>query len=106
MAIVIFALSLTIYEIFAIHIKCQKFDRENEGKDHGVEKQELRRSTENVRFYIVDFFSQNFSYLITYVYTQTHILTNTHRARRVMTIDKICNADLPNNDVRDRCENQ
>ena len=35
MTIVMFALALTIYEIFASQIKFQKFDFENEGQGHG-----------------------------------------------------------------------
>ena len=66
-AIVMFALSLTIYEIFFKQLKCQKFDPENVGQDVGGEN--LRHSTENVRFIIGDFF-QNFSYLGIYFYAK------------------------------------
>ena len=51
-AIVMFALSFTIYEIFAIQIKCQKFDLENEGQGYGGEKRELiveHRAVYNLR---------------------------------------------------------
>ena len=61
-------MSVTVYEIFANQIKFQKHDLENEGEGQGGEKWDLRRSTGNGRFYISDFFFQNFSYLATYVY--------------------------------------
>ena len=41
MAIVMFALYFIIYEIFAIQIKCQNVDIENEGQGKGGEKLEL-----------------------------------------------------------------
>ena len=40
MAIVMFALSLTGYEIFTHQEKYQNFDRENEGQGEGVEKRD------------------------------------------------------------------
>ena len=55
--------------------------------------------TGNVRSYNGDFF-QNFSYQATYVYTKKVTCTYTHSERQVsglVTIDKICKADLPNN---------
>ena len=51
-----FALSLTIYEIFANLITFQNFHLENEGQVQGGEKRELRSWTVNVRFCIGDFF--------------------------------------------------
>ena len=59
MAIVIFALSLTFYEIFA-NKKRQKFDLEIEGQGHWVEKRNLRHSISIVRIHICEFY-QNFS---------------------------------------------
>ena len=50
MIIVMFALSLTIYEIFTNKEKFQNVDLENEGQDQGGEKQALRHSIGNVRF--------------------------------------------------------
>ena len=41
-AIVMFALSITICEIFANEIKCQTFYIKNEGQDQGEEKRVLR----------------------------------------------------------------
>ena len=50
-----FALSLTIYEIFANQKKCQNFDLETEGRGQGREKLVLRHTTRNNRFYVGDF---------------------------------------------------
>ena len=50
-----FALSLTIYEISAKQIKCEKFDLEYEGHGQGIEKRDFRHSTGNVRIYVIDF---------------------------------------------------
>ena len=47
MVIVMFALSLTVYEIFANQEKCKNVDLEIEGQ--GVEKQDLSHSTRNVQ---------------------------------------------------------
>ena len=95
-----FALSLTVYEIFANQEKCQNFDLENEGHGQDIEKPYYRNSTRNIRIHTGDFF-QNFSYVATYVYakgyiyTHLHTLTRTQRETGVMTIGKICKADLP-----------
>ena len=70
-----FALSLTIYEIFSNQIKFHKFYLENKGQDHGGEKQDLRRSTRNDRFYIIDFF---FRILATLEHTLCKLVTYTH----------------------------
>ena len=56
MAIVMFALAITIYKIFTKQIKCQT--QENVSQGQGVEKRDLCHLTENVRFYIADFFSE------------------------------------------------
>ena len=55
MAIVIFAPSLTVCEVFAKQEKFLNFDFENEGQGQGVEERNLHRSTGNVRIHIVDF---------------------------------------------------
>ena len=44
-AIVMFALSLTICEKLAKIIKCQKLEHENEGNGQGAEKQDMSHST-------------------------------------------------------------
>ena len=76
MSIVMFALSLTVYEIVSNQEICQKFDLENEGEVQGVEERDLRHSTRNVGIHIGEIF-QNLSYLAIYVYARgrTH---NTH----------------------------
>ena len=57
MAIVMFALSLTVQKIF-VNQEFPYFDLENEGQGHGVEKQDLHQSTRNIRVHIADFFSE------------------------------------------------
>ena len=102
MAIVIFAFSVS-YRLLDIHKsrKCRDFDLENEGQNHGLEGQDLHRSTGTVRYYTGDYF-QNFSYSATYIYAKsghTHTHTHTHTALTgVLTVDKICKANLPKND--------
>ena len=49
-----FALSFTVYEIFAHQEKCHNFDLENGGL--GVKERDLRHSTRNVRIRKGDFF--------------------------------------------------
>ena len=49
------SLSLTVCEIFAKIIKCQKFDLENEGQCQEVER-DLRHSTGNIQIHIRYFF--------------------------------------------------
>ena len=66
MSIVMFTISLTVYEIFAKHEKCKKL-LENECQGQKVEERDLRHSTGSVRIHIGDFF-QNFSYLGAYIY--------------------------------------
>ena len=56
MAIVMFAQSLTVYEIITHHEKYQNFDLENEGQ--GVEKRQLRHSSRNFQFHRGEFFSE------------------------------------------------
>ena len=56
MAIVIFAISLTVCEIFAQQEKCQNSDFENDSQGQGVEELDLRHSTGHVRFHIGEFF--------------------------------------------------
>ena len=50
-----FALSLTVYEIFAKQEKCQNFNLENEGQGQGVEKWDLRYSTRRIPSHIGEF---------------------------------------------------
>ena len=47
---------VTIYEILATKINCKTFDLEIDGHSEEVKKRDLRRSTENVRIYIGEFF--------------------------------------------------
>ena len=56
MAIVMFALCLTMCEIFTKVIKCQQFYLEIEGQGEGEEKLDLHHSIRNARFYIGEFF--------------------------------------------------
>ena len=56
MAIVMFALSLTVCEIFSKQEKCQNCDLENECQGQGVEERDLRHSTGNLRMHIRDIF--------------------------------------------------
>ena len=74
MAIVMFALYLTVCKILDKQEKCQKFDFENEGQDHGVGDRDLRHLTGNVRVHKVDFFSR---ILATWEYTFTKTYTPT-----------------------------
>ena len=53
MAIVTFALSLTICEIFAKLIECNEGQGQDQGQ--GGEKRDLRHSTRNVLFHTGDF---------------------------------------------------
>ena len=53
-ALVLFALSLAVWDIFANQEKCKNFDLANDGQE--VEKRDLRYSTRNVRIGIGDFF--------------------------------------------------
>ena len=48
MAMVLFALSVTVYEIFAIRVNRQTFDLGNEGQGQTGEKKQHRHSTVNV----------------------------------------------------------
>ena len=47
MAILIYALTVTIYNVFASEIKCKKFDLENEDQGQEREKLDLHHSTGN-----------------------------------------------------------
>ena len=76
-----FTPSAIIDEISAYPIKSKTFDLENEGKGQGVEKRNLHRSTENIRFYAVVIF-QNVSYSTTYVYAKGNTHTHTQRETR------------------------
>ena len=63
------------YEIFANHIKCQKMWPWKWRSRRRIS--DLRHSTGNVRFYIVDSF-QNFSCQATYINTNDNTHTHTH----------------------------
>ena len=96
LAIVIFALSRTIYEIFANQIKCQKFDLQNEDQRLG-ENRDLRHTTRNVRFHIGDFSPEFYIATWQYSFTQngnTHL--HTQRETGVLITGKICKAYLTN----------
>ena len=54
-AIVIFALSFTIYEIFANQIKCEKFDLDNESQ---AQAGEMREFALRLAVHFDDFFSR------------------------------------------------
>ena len=54
MAIVMFAISLTVYEKFAKSKKCQNFDLEKKNCSE-VENRNFRHSTENVQIHIGGF---------------------------------------------------
>ena len=106
MAIVMFALSLTVNKIFANQEKLQKFDRENEGHGQVVEERNLHHSTRNVCNHIDDCFStilskwqHMFMQKVTHTHTHKCIRTHIHAQREtgVMTVGKICITDLPNN---------
>ena len=56
MAIVMFALSLIVYEIFANKDKFQKFDLENEDQGQEVHKLDLHLSIRNARILLGEFF--------------------------------------------------
>ena len=87
MAIVMFAPSLTVCEIFAK----QNFELENEDQDPGAEVQDLCHYTGNVRIHMNGSF-QNFSYLGTYVYaylathTSIYIHEHTHEHKNTHTL--------------------
>ena len=79
MTIVLFLLSLVIYETFAYQIKFQKFDVEIEDQGQGGVKQDLRHSAGNVQFYIGDFVKK--TYPAIYVYARDNTQTDTARYR-------------------------
>ena len=74
MTMVMFALSLTIYEIFENQIKCKMFYLKNEGQGQ-VGKRDLRHSTGNVRIFIGNFL-QNYSFPEKYAYAKGNAHTN------------------------------
>ena len=59
MAIVMFALSLTVCEILTKQEKRQHFDLENEGQGQRVEEYDLRHLIRNFRNHIGDYFSES-----------------------------------------------
>ena len=83
MAIVMFALSLTVYETFANQEKCHKFDLENEGYCQGVEKLDLRHATESIfiESRILATWQHTFTKKDTYLHAHTHTHKHTPRDR-------------------------
>ena len=94
-AIVMCALALTIYEIFAKQIKCKKFDFGNDSQGQGIEKRDLCQLTGNVWFYIVDFF--RIFATRPNAFTQKDL--QTQRETGVMTKGSICKANFMANVV-------
>ena len=91
MEIVMFALSLTICEIFAKMLKCKSVNLENEDQGQRLDERDLRSSTGKCSIPYRWFFGM--------LATRQHIFTQkgcTH-IHSEMTIDKICKADLPKN---------
>ena len=82
MTIVMFALYLTIYEIFANHIKWQKFDLENEVRDKVGKRLKLRHSIEIV---ILALF-HTFIYSATYIYTKVKTHIYAHKRTYIYTL--------------------
>ena len=90
-AIVMFALSLSTCKIFTKVLKWKSVELENEGQGQGLRERDIRHSTGNIRFHIGEFF-RIFATRQNNLYKET---TDTQRETGVMTIDKICKADLP-----------
>lgn len=75
--------------------KYQKFYVENEGRCKGMEKLDVRHSTGNVLFHIIDFF---FRILVAWGHTFAQQYIHTQKKTRVvMTTDKIYKSNLPTN---------
>ena len=93
---IMFALSLTVYEIFTNKIKCQTFDLENEGEGQGGEKRDWRNSTGNFELHVGEFFSEILvpMQILTHTYTHTHTHTSAHtwKQSHQMTTGIICSA--------------
>ena len=59
MGIIMFALSITFYELFTNNKKqCRKVYLENEDQGRGIEERDLHHSTGDIRFYTGDFISE------------------------------------------------
>ena len=86
-----FALSLSIYEMFANLIKCQNFNFENEGNGRGSRKWDSRHWTGNDRFHIGDFI--RILALWEHTFTQRH--TYTHNERQSADYRQNLKSDLP-----------
>ena len=80
-AIVMFALYLTVYEIFADEENFQNNYLENEGQGQRAEERDLRHSIRNVRIHASECF-QICSYIRTYVYENGYTHIHTHRERQ------------------------
>ena len=86
-----FALSLTICEIFRKVIKEQEYDLQNEGQFWRGRKRDLRHSTRCVLFHMREFFEilATWEHTSMQKVTHTHKYTYTKRETRVMTTGKI-----------------
>ena len=82
--------------------KMQKFDHGDEGQGQGYEKRNFCSSTESDRFHVGDFLTILATWDHTFMqtgnrHTYTHSCPHIHTQREstVMTISKICKADVP-----------
>ena len=81
-----FALSFTIYVIFANQIRWQQFELENKSQGRQGEKRHLHHSTGNLWFYIADF-----SEFQLYIYANLEIHLHIDTAGKWdMAKDEIC----------------
>ena len=105
MGLVIFALSLIAYEIFALQEHYQNFENVIEGQGQGVEELDLGHSTRNDHFHIGDFFG--IFAILEHTFTQkvAHIPSHTHTKQETwfMTIGKIGKVDLPKYHTKTFC---
>ena len=94
-SIIMFVLSLAIYERCARQIKCRKFELENIGQGQAEEKLNFCHSTGNVWFHIGIFFrilairqhkyTQTWTHFHTHTHTHTHTYTHTHTHTHIYT---------------------
>ena len=82
MAILMFALSLTVCDIFATQEKCQNFDLENECQVQGEKNGTCAIRLEIVESILVIFFRILATWEHTFMQKATHILTHTARDSR------------------------
>ena len=76
MAVTIFAISVTIYNIFTNNIKCRKVYLENEDNGQKGGKLAFHHSTTYDSIYILDIFFRNFNYQSANVHAKDNIYTN------------------------------